>query len=436
MTGRQTVTTRRVDAGRRSMVIELEALRARLEETEATLSAIRSGQVDALVVCGEAGEKIYTLQGAETPYRVLIEAMSEGAVTVDGLGTILYANRRFAELVGQPLERVVGSTLWVYEDPGAPKLREIIQRVEASQGSSVAGELALADGNGGTIPVHVSGCRLPEDQQARYCMVVTDLRDQKLSEELRKAEEEARQHRDLAERRAAELARSNADLESFAYIASHDLKEPLRGMGSLAAFILEDYGERLDGEGRERVGKLVSLSRRAHDLLDSLLEYARVGRMPAHVHDVDLGVMAQEAAATLEPLIRERGAVVEIEPGLPNVRCDRTRIPQLFTNLFSNALKYNTSEAPRVSVRLVDVPGTGPAVCVRDNGIGIEERHWGPIFEMFRRLHGPDRYGGGTGIGLAIVKKIVEQHGGRAWVRSTPGEGSSFYFTLWAPGSR
>jgi PAS domain S-box-containing protein len=235
---------------------------------------------------------------------------------------------------------------------------------------------------------------------------------------------------DVTERKQAEeaLERSNADLEDFAHAASHDLKEPLRGITHLTRFLLADYGERLDEEGRQRLETLGALSERLGRQITALLEFSRVGRTELAVDEADLGALAEEALSPLAVRIEQEGAQVRVGR-LPRVRCDRVRIAQVFANLVSNGLKYNQSR-PKV-VEVGCLPGPGPAVLyVRDNGIGIGPKDRDRVFRIFTRLPGGEALGGGSGAGLAIVKSIVERHGGRVWIESEPGRGATFYFTL------
>jgi PAS domain S-box-containing protein len=224
----------------------------------------------------------------------------------------------------------------------------------------------------------------------------------------------------------ADLIRSNVDLEDFAHIVSHDFKEPLRGIKHYTAFILEDDGLKLSAESRAKLETIQRLTARLTSLLDALLQYSRVGRADFGVMECCLHEVATAAIQRLDPWLEECGATVEFDSRLPRVRCDVVRVEEVFTNLISNAVKYNDS--PRKEVRL-GVHGDG-AVYVRDNGIGIPARSIDDIFRMLRRLHASDAYGGGTGSGLALARKIVERHGGRIWVESEPGRGSTFSFTL------
>jgi signal transduction histidine kinase len=234
------------------------------------------------------------------------------------------------------------------------------------------------------------------------------------------------------EQRNVELARSNQELDDFAYVASHDLKEPLRGIHNYATFLLEDYGDRLDPEGVERLRTLTRLTTRMEQLIDSLLHYSRVGRLELQRRPVDLQRLLDEQLEALQHLLRERRAEVRVPRPLPVVTGDRERIAEVLRNLITNAVKYNESVPRLVEVGVVEGTDGGPppVIYVRDNGIGIKQRHQGVIFGIFKRLHGRDEFGGGAGVGLTIVKKIVERHGGRVWLESEPGAGTTFYFTL------
>jgi signal transduction histidine kinase len=231
---------------------------------------------------------------------------------------------------------------------------------------------------------------------------------------------------DVLARHNASLLRSNEDLEDFAYIVSHDLKEPLRGISNFARFVLEDDGPAMSEDGRNRLETIHRLTDRLAAQLDSLVQFSRVGRAEMGIEDRHLGDVATAAAQRLGPWLQERNATVTIEPGMPRTRCDGVRLEEVFVNLISNAVKYNDSQHKHVRI------GAGPdgAIYVHDNGIGIPARNTSDIFQIFRRLHGRDAYEGGTGAGLAITRKIIERHAGRIWVESEPGRGSTFCFTL------
>jgi len=239
----------------------------------------------------------------------------------------------------------------------------------------------------------------------------------------------------LAEKNA-DLTRSNEELDAFAYVASHDLKEPLRGISKYAHLLLEDAAL-AEGENRQRVDGLMRLTRRMDSLLDSLLHFSRVGRATLQFQSVDLDEVLAEALEIVAARRQEIPTDIVIPHSLPTVTCDRMRAREIFMNLLANALKYN--DKPRREIEIGCLPMEGenapaasasPVFYVRDNGIGIEPRHFDLVFKMFKRLHGRDEFGGGSGAGLSIVQKLVEQHRGSVWVESAPGTGSTFYFTL------
>jgi light-regulated signal transduction histidine kinase (bacteriophytochrome) len=239
----------------------------------------------------------------------------------------------------------------------------------------------------------------------------------------------------------ADLTRSNEELDAFAYVASHDLKEPLRGIYKYAHQLLEDAAV-VDEQNRKKLEGLMRLTVRMDSLLDSLLYFSRVGRETLLTEVTDLNEVVAEAVEMVDARRTEGPTEIVIPRPLPNIRCDRVRCREIFVNLLSNALKYNDKPQKRVEVGFIapsedhrrpgfpeGVSGL-PIYYVKDNGIGIPARHFEQVFKMFKRLHGRDDFGGGTGAGLTIVQKLVERHHGRVWLESTPGTGTTFYFTL------
>jgi signal transduction histidine kinase len=239
--------------------------------------------------------------------------------------------------------------------------------------------------------------------------------------------------RELA-RRNEELHQSNKELDDFAYIASHDLKEPLRGIHNFSNFLLEDYADKLDDEGRSKLETLMRLTRRMETLIDSLLQFSRLGRVDLAMDRVDLNQIVAEVLDSLAITLQEEKVEIRMPRPLPKVRADRVRVGEIFANLVVNAVKYNDKPQKWIEIGTMQngsAPDAGPPVFyVRDNGIGIPEKHYDAVFRIFKRLHGRDKFGGGTGAGLTIVKKIVERHHGQIWIESSPGEGTTFYFTL------
>ncbi|MBA3684640.1 MAG: GAF domain-containing protein, partial [Planctomycetes bacterium] len=225
---------------------------------------------------------------------------------------------------------------------------------------------------------------------------------------------------------AEDLGRANSELEQFAYIASHDLQEPLRTVTQFLDLLGMRYGERLDDRGRQYMRYASDSASRMYDLINDLLGFSRLKRRE-ELQDVALGVIAAEVVQDLAAQVAATSARVEIG-ALPTVPGEGPKLRQLLQNLIGNALKFHGERPPVVFIDSA-ADGSGWTITVRDNGIGIEEQHHERVFEVFQRLHGREQYPG-NGIGLAVCKKIVEQHGGRIWVESGSGTGASFRFTL------
>lgn len=239
--------------------------------------------------------------------------------------------------------------------------------------------------------------------------------------------------RETAERRLSELNedlnRSNTELEQFAYAASHDLQEPLRTITNYLRFLEEKLGNRLDDESKEFMDFAVGGAKRMHDLVQGLLEYSRIGTRAGTFEPVDLTEVLREAQDNLSVAISETGARIDVPDRMPVVHADPKQMVRVFQNLIGNAIKYIApGRPPRVQIQIA-CTGNECRCSVSDNGIGIEPQYAEQIFTMFKRLHGAGDYEG-VGIGLAVVKRIVERHGGRIQVESTPGAGSTFSFTL------
>jgi chemotaxis family two-component system sensor kinase Cph1 len=245
------------------------------------------------------------------------------------------------------------------------------------------------------------------------------------------------EHLDSLNRR---LARSNEELDAFSYTVSHDLKEPLRGVRQYVDFLREDHGEALGAGGREKLEMLDWLSARMGELLEGLFELSRVGRIDLARAEVSIQELVEDVVRTLVGRLEENRTEVRIPRPLPRLTCDGVRLRQVFANLISNGSKYNDKEVRWVEVGYVapdepwpfqaERPGRNWVFYVQDNGIGIPDRFQSAIFDMFRRLHPQEKFGGGTGAGLPIARRIVERHGGQLWLQSESGIGTTFIFTL------
>lgn len=234
-----------------------------------------------------------------------------------------------------------------------------------------------------------------------------------------------------------ELQRTNSELDAFVYIASHDLKEPLRGIHNYSTFLLEDYSDVLDAEGVSKLETLVRLTKRMEDLINSLLHFSRLGRQELKLNPLNLNELIPSIIEVFRMSYRADEIDISIPRPLPLIRGDKILIQEILTNLISNGLKYNDHEVKSIEIGYLDPePRLDQEVepfltfYIRDHGIGIPEKHHDTIFRIFKRLHAPGKYGGGTGAGLTIIKKIIERHGGSIWLESIPKEGTTFYFTL------
>ncbi len=248
---------------------------------------------------------------------------------------------------------------------------------------------------------------------------------EKLNETLR-LEVSERERAEAALRQASyELEEANRELKEFAYVVSHDLKAPLRAVSQLAGWLATDYENVLDAEGKESLELLVGRVKRMHNLIDGILQYSRVGRIREKPKHVDLNQLVPEVIEFVSPPPHIR---VTIADTLPTIECETTRIHEVFQNLLDNAIKYMNKPQGQINITCLN-QNSHWEFCVSDNGPGIDERHFAKIFQIFQTLTPRDQMES-TGIGLALVKKIVELHGGQIWVESQPGLGSSFHFTM------
>ncbi len=230
------------------------------------------------------------------------------------------------------------------------------------------------------------------------------------------------------EERTKDLARSNQELEQFAYVASHDLQEPLRMIASFNQLLAEEYKDKLDAEANSYINFAVDGAKRMQNLISDLLEYSRVGRLDQGIKPIDCNEIFNHAITNLRGAIQESSATVVKEDPLPTINGNELRITQLFQNLIGNAIKYRGEVPPKIHIK-AETQGDNWLFSIKDNGIGIDPKHAERIFQIFQRLHARDKYSG-TGIGLALCKKIVENHQGKIWVESEEGKGATFYFSI------
>ena len=418
-------------------VVELEDLRNRLREAEETLSAIRNGEVDSLIVTGPHGDQVFSLKGAEQPYRVFVEQMLEGAVTLTPDGTILYCNRRFAELVRGRLEKVIGAQIQSFvRSADQAELAEILR---APGDRKVRYVLSASDGS--FIPVQLSFSRLPIDEADAICVVVTDLTEQEEKQELatalanlRRAQEQLQHQNDqLLQARAATEAASEAK-DNFLAALSHELRTPLTPV--LMAVVSLQGDESLPPAVRQElalVRRNVELEAR---LIDDLLDLTRIVRgkveLKSDVIDVHAVVANAIEICHADMVAKRLQLVQDLQAEHTHIDADAVRVQQILWNLLRNAVKF-TPEGGKIIVRTHSGEEEGLIrISISDTGIGIDAESIGKIFTPFEQADRLiTRQFGGLGLGLTISKRLAEMHGGTISAQSDGrNRGSTFTLTL------
>lgn len=529
--------------------IEVQDLRKRLAELEQTLEAIRSGEVDAVVAEGPDGPRIYTLQTPDQPYRELVEQMSEGAASVSEQGTLLFCNKRFAEMVCQPHEKLIGAPVGILV-PG-PQRAAFANMLHRSLQAETSEETQFQKPDGTVVPVQVSLRRAETEGGRRICMVATDLTRLKKAEQAIKVQayrhdvlvsttsdgywrcdregallevndtycrmsgysreellcmnsadlempgttpcageplirgrfvrcekqhrrkdgsvfdveisasylqassdllvfvrdisqrKQAEKERDRAEeelrcmneelecrvqQRTADLIAANSDLESFNYAVAHDLRAPLRHVSGFASLLFQEAGPALSDTARGRLLGIQRGVKRMSDLIDDLLSLSRIGRQAIRMQICGLRPLVDEVISELQPLREGRNIEWRIAE-LPFVECDPSLFKQVFVNLISNAIKFTAGRDPAI-IEIGQAEADGESVVfIGDNGVGFDMRNAKKLFGLFQRLHRQEDFEG-TGVGLAIVQRIIHRHGGRIWAEAALNRGATFYISL------
>lgn len=392
---------------------ELEKLRLRLAEAEETLNAIQNGQVDAVVVNGSKGTQVFTLEGSDYAYRILIEDMNEGVALLTMDLSIYYCNSKLASMFDIPLENMIGKPITDFISLN--QLKECKIPIESGSDSSCKEEISIesADGTLVTFQINISFLKKIDG----YYVIVTDLTEQK------KAEQELH---DLLK----DLERSNEELQQFAYVSSHDLQEPLRTIASFTQLLERRYKGKFDSDADEFMDYIVEAAKRMQRMIIDLLEYSRVSTNQEEFKEIDTAEVLDEALFNLRGTVENNNAIIT-HNDLPKLTADKNQLVKIFQNLISNAIKFKKeNEQPKIHISARKDPQKNQYVfSIQDNGIGMDSQYAERIFNLFQRLHTRDEYQG-TGIGLSVAKKIVERHGGCIWVESELGVGSTFYFTL------
>jgi PAS domain S-box-containing protein len=355
-----------------------------------------------------------SLERASAYNRSLLEASLDPLVTISPDGKIADVNKATEKITGMARQELIGTDFSDYfTDP--QKARAGYQHV-FREGWVQDYELEVRRGDGNVTPV-VYNASVYRGEAGKVMGVFAAARD---ITERKRAEEALKEH-------SAELARSNADLQQFAYVASHDLQEPLRMVASYTQLLAKRYRGKLGADADDFIGYAVDGARRMQTLINDLLAYSRVGTRGKELASTDCEGVLEEVLVNLQTAMEETSAAVTHDP-LPMVWADASQLAQVFQNLIGNALKFHGPAPPQIHISAQSNDGDW-RFAVWDNGIGIDPQYADRIFVIFQRLHAHAEYPG-AGMGLAITKKIVERHGGRIWVESEPGKGSTFYFTI------
>jgi signal transduction histidine kinase len=518
---------------RDDLLERIRDLQVRLDEAEETLSALRNGEVDAIIASGPQGDQVYTLKGADEAYRIMVEEMGEGAVTLTADGLILFSNERFAAMLRRPLERVIGTRL---EDFVAPEDAGLVSALLKQRTGRRKAEVRLTTGGAGFVPVYLSIQNVLLSGTGCCCVIVTDLSDQKRNAEiaavleavpvgvfitkdvgcrsmlgnrmayemlrmpaasndlkLQRALENPKTWReikdgrdipfedlpmqvaartgrrvydyefdmlfddgvcrcwlgsavplfdetgqsrgavgaftDVTERRRTleALETANNELRNFGNALTHDLREPLSMLVKSIKLLAKDYQGSLGGEAETYISDSIEGASRIQVLLEALLDYWSVTeRSGVNLSTVDCSQLLSRTLQNLQAPIQQSGVTVTSGP-LPTVVAEEYMLERVFQTLIGNAMQYRGEAAPTIHISAENTFDRW-LFSVRDNGIGIDSKNAEQVFGMFKRLHGNERPG--TGIGLALCRKIVERHGGRIWVESAAGRGAAFRFTI------
>ena len=342
--------------------------------------------------------------------------MSEGIATLTKDGTIFYSNAQLASMIQVPLEKITGQRLNDFilsED-----LETYKDIFDKGLEKASSGEISIKSVDGTIIPVYISINTFNELKGAY--IVITDLSMQKYHEQLKSAHEQLNES-------LKELKRSNSELKNFAYVASHDLQEPLRMVISFSQLLENRYKDRLDDQANEFIEFIVDGAQHMKILIDDLLAYSKVTSKIEELESVDLEKVLSGVLSNLAVSIDKNKASITHDK-LPVVYADSSQMGQVFQNLISNAIKFRGQTTPKINIS-VKKDKKEWIFDVSDNGIGIDSKYQKQVFDVFKRLHTREEYPG-TGIGLSIVKKIIIHQGGQIWIESEPGKGTTFYFTI------
>jgi two-component system sensor kinase FixL len=353
---------------------------------------------------------------SEARMRAIVDTAVDAIITIDEKGLVERVNPRAEEMFGYTGAELAGKNVSMlmpapYHDLHDGYLAHYRQTGEKKI-IGIGREVVGLRKDGTMFPMDLSVAEMHFGQRRMFTGIVRDITERKQAE-------------DKHTRLLQEISSANEELTNFAYVVSHDLKAPLRAISSLADWLSTDYRDKFDDEGREHMALLIGRVHRMSALIDGILRYSRVGRVKETPVLVDLNVLVQEVIDLLAP---PENVEVTISNALPTVLVERTRIQQVFQNLISNAIKYIDKPEGKIRIGCI-AKGAHWEFAVADNGPGIAQRHFERIFQLFQTLAPRDKVES-TGVGLALVKKILEMYGGEVWIESVLGEGSIFFFTL------
>jgi PAS domain S-box-containing protein len=403
------------DKTKNQLVTELVKLRQRIAEFEISEAQRKKAEDLLKGIETESKQAHEAIKASETRYRRLFETAQDGILILEAeTGRINDVNPFFIQMLGYSHEEFLGKKLW---EIGL--FKDIVSSQNAFSELQEKGyiryeDLPLETKDGRNIDVEfVSNVYLVNGNKVIQCNIRDITRRKNTEKELRHLTDE--------------LKRSNEDLQQFAYAASHDLQEPLRGIEGFTKLLEKHYKGKLDGKADEFIDHIIDDTKRMQMLIKDLLEYSRVSTQGIVFRPTNCSVALEEAIYNLRTAVKESNVELTYDL-LPTVTADASQLSRLFQNLIGNAIKFRGNKPLKIHIS-AEQKGDEWVFPIKDNSIGIEPKFFERIFSVFQRLHTRNEYKG-TGIGLAVCKKIVERHGGRIWVESEPGKGSTFYFTI------
>jgi len=368
----------------------------------------------------------YAESRALTELKAIIENAVDGLITINGRGLIQSFNPACERIFGYMTHEVIGQNIkMLMPDKYSQHHDEYLSNYQRTREAKIIGIGREVEGrrkNGEIFPLDLSVSEITVLDNIMYSGIIRDISERKKAEKTLLASNAA-------------LLRSNAELDDFAYIASHDLKEPLRAIHNHSRFLLEDHGELLPDDAKIRINKLLTSTVRMDKLIDDLLSFSRLSRGEIAKEMHDMNALVQDVIKNIEPFLEEKKAQIIIPEPLPSVMCDRVKVVSILQNLAVNGIKYNDNFEKIIEIGFKATQPRDQHVetdvfYVKDNGIGIRSEFKNDVFRIFKRLHSPKLYGEGSGSGLTFTKKNVERHGGIIWFESVIGQGTVFYFTL------